>query len=63
MSLLAQLIWTVGGLKLLVDMTNLLLMSCVATVKTLCLLIDWVDVLRKKLREQKTVVTTANRKK
>ena len=53
MSLLAQLIWTVGGLKLLVDMTNLLLKSCVAMVKTLCLLIDWVDVLRKKLREQK----------
>ena len=53
MSLLAQLIWTVGGLKLLVDMTNLLLKSCVATVKILCLLIDWVDVLRKKLREQK----------
>ena len=50
MSLLAQLIWTVGGLKLLVDMT---LKSCVATIKTLCLLIDWVDVLRKKLREQK----------
>ena len=60
MSLLAHLIWMVGGLKLLVDMTNLLLKSCVATIKTLCLLIDWVDVLRKKLQEQKTVVTTAN---
>ena len=48
-------------MKLLVDMTNLLLKSCVATVKTLCLLIDWMFFARN-CGNKKAVVTTANQK-